>query len=446
MKWLWLFLVPLFNSHLYSQDLFEKAVGGDTLGAAISQRTAFELNGYLRGDFYAGKVPNEDKAEMKSGYSELSLKFRIRRQDLGDAFAEVRFRWGHEFGEKIDEVGIREVYVSTYVGRFDFRLGRQIVVWGRADGFNPTDNITPEDPLVRSPNEDDRREGNFIIRSYFNYQPLRIEAIWVPIYEASVLPTSILSLPPGITFMAPDFPGANLENNSFALKTNLELASFDGSLSYFNGYNPSPGIGIVAKRVTPTGIEIDIMPRAYRLHVLGADFSTSLLRSIGLRGEFAYGMPFDDWESAYYIPNPDLQYVIGIDKEFDGTFSIILQYVGRHVFDFIDLAPPASPTEIPEHQIAFRNRLITFQRDEVIHAVSFRPEVKLMYETLSLEILGLYSFTTEELVLRPQAAYDIADALTFAVGGEIYSGPEDTLYGSLDSQLSAFFVELKSSF
>jgi hypothetical protein len=56
------------------------------------------------------------------------------------------------------------------------------------------------------------------------------------------------------------------------------------------------------------------------------------------------------------------------------------------------------------------------------------------------------NFTSNETLFRPKLTYDIADALTFTLGAELYSGPDDTLFGLVDSTLSAAFVELKASF
>jgi len=65
---------------------------------------------------------------------------------------------------------------------------------------------------------------------------------------------------------------------------------------------------------------------------------------------------------------------------------------------------------------------------------------------LNLEVVGLANVTTEEFLIRPRMVYDIADAFTFTLGGELYSGPEDTLFDFIDDHLSSLFVELKISF
>lgn len=434
-------ILLIFFTSLSAQSLFEKAEAQNK-----NKEKAYELNGYLRSTLYLGKVPGESEAEIKSGYGEASLKLRVRKMNFGDAYAEVRFRRGYEFNQSLSELSLREAYVNAYIGPFDFKIGHQIVAWGRADSMNPTDNITPKNMLARSPNEDDRREGNFLIRSYYNIHPVRIEAIWIPYFKASVIPTSLLPFPPNITLIEPDYPEARLKNSAFALRLNLELAALDGSLSYFNGINPSPGIDAKTSESFSQDLSLNVFLKSYRMHVFGADFQTTLAGTFGLRGEMAYRKPHGDYKSLYYIPNPDFQYVFGVDREFSGNFSIILQYIGRYVFEFRELKKPISPFELPEYELVRKNRLIQSQQYKWSHSLSLRGEQKFLSETLKIEVLGMINFSSNESYLRPRLTYDIADALTFAFGGEFFSGPDDTLFGTLDSSLNSVFLELKASF
>lgn len=436
-----LFLSLILCASLTAQSLFEKAEA-----SGKDKEKSYELNGYLRSTLFLGKVPDISEGEVKSGYGEASLKLRMRKGNFGDAFAEIRFRRGYEFKESISELNLREAFVNAYVGPFDFRIGHQIVAWGRADGFNPTDNITPKDMLARSPDEDDRREGNFLIRSYYNLHPVRFEAIWIPFFRASVVPTNLLPFPPGINLIDSDYPEARLRNSAFALRLNLEFAALDGSLSYFNGHNPFPGITADPPRIFADAVLLDIYLKSYRMHVFGADFSTTVAGSFGLRGEVAYRKPHGDYNANIHIPNPDLQFVVGFDKEFSGNFSVILQYIGRYVCDFTDLVKPPYPFDIAKYELEYKNRMIASQQYELSHSVSFRAEKRLLHETLKIEVLGLVNMTSEEFLLRPKLTYDIADGITFAFGGELYSGPDSTLFGTVDSHLSAFFTELKISF
>ena len=434
--------IILFSGSLLGQGLFEKALAGEP--EKTDDRTSFEMNGFVRGVLYGGRIPDRDKGEIKSAYGESALKLRVRKSGLGDGYAEMRFRKGFEFGEQLSELRLREAYVNLYAGPVDIRFGQQIVVWGRADGFNPTDNITPKDMLARSPDEDDRRVSNFLLKTIFNLSPLRVEAVWIPVYEPSVLPVRLFPFPAGTFLGESDYPDWDLSNSGFGIKLDLGLPSWDGSISYFYGFNPFPGIITGDPVIHDMVLGVPIIPKAYRLNVVGADFSTTL-GSLGLRGEFAYRKPSEDYTAFIHIPNPDIQAVLGLDKTW-GDFSLILQYIGRYVLDFQELTVPADPLEQMTYELALKNRLLASQQNEISHSVSFRPALFMMHETMTLEAAGMYNFTTEELLIIPKWSYDISDALSLTLGGEIYTGPDNTLYGLVDQTLSALFMEFRISF
>ncbi len=54
-----------------------------------------------------------------------------------------------------------EGYAAVHFARADLHLGKQIIAWGRADGINPTDNVSPCDFTLLLPFEDDQRFGGF---------------------------------------------------------------------------------------------------------------------------------------------------------------------------------------------------------------------------------------------------------------------------------------------
>ena len=379
---------------------------------------------------------------------------RARKGSWGDGYTEIRFRRGTEFNESLSEVQLREAYVNLYMGNFDVRIGQQIVVWGRADAFNPTNNITPQNFLIRSSDEDDRRMGNFLIRTSYYWNPFRFQLLWVPQYVPSVIPIplQLFQLPLNTYFDNPIHPDSRLKNSTIAAKADLEISDFSGSISYFRGYMPMPGV-TVKEPYTSENFEIfiPIAIKSYRMDVFGADFSTTV-SSFGLRGEAAYRHPVDDYvpqkedliDSTLYIPNPDFQLVLGLDKSI-GDFSIILQYIGRYVFEFTDIN--YTKFVFPQiKELENRNRMIASQLDEISHAVFMRPSLSLLHETIDMELLAYYSITTKESLVKPVFSYDLTDDLTVKVGGEWYSGPDNTLFGTIERALSTVFAELKVSF
>jgi hypothetical protein len=181
-----------------------------------------------------------DSAEMKANYGELSLQLRTAKTTFGDGFADARIRYGQQGNVTGTFVDLREAYVNAYLGPFDLRLGKQIIVWGRADALNPTNNLTPVDFRIRSPLEDDIRLGNVGARAFLRFPMGRLEGVWMPNYLPTELPP--VGLPPLVAFGAPRFPSPEIRNGLIAGRAHLELAAFDMSVSYLNGYAQLPGL------------------------------------------------------------------------------------------------------------------------------------------------------------------------------------------------------------
>jgi len=423
---------------LFAQGLFEDAISSEPEISGVSGE--FELNGYMRGGMHFWDEYDSDKVELQSGYGELSLKLRARKEDLGGCFSELRFRKGHEFGAALEDLTVREAYIDGYTGPFDFRIGQQVVVWGRADGFNPTNNITPVNILAKSADFDDTRMGNTLVRTWLNMRAFNLEGIWIPVYSPSIPPLEFFDISEGVTFSETGvYPAHRLEESGFALRAGLQLPSIDCSASYFDGYNPTPGLDA---DILLTGL--NFIPTAFRVRALGADYSFSA-GSYGLTGEAAYKECYKDHTTASYLPNPEIWYVLGVDRTL-GDFFLLGQYIGKYIFEFEELKKPGSVFELPAYEVALANRLFLLQHDRISHSASTTVSLDLMHETLKLEFSAVYNFTTEEYVVKPLVSYSLADALTFSAGATIFDGPEETLYDMTRDMFSSVYTEVKYSF
>lgn len=393
-----------------------------------------DLSGYLRTALYLGEADGKPRLQTKGKYGEASLKLKVKSDRFGSALAEIRLKSGTEYGENSSPVEIREIYTAFSLGRLDLRLGKQIVVWGRGDNINPTGNITPFDQFTLSPEEDDRRIGNFLLRSYYNFRGFRIEAIWVPVYKASVLPGDL-----GGSF-GPDeaheeYPDASLDHSSLALKIERSgQGGLDGSLSYYYGFSIYPGLD--SSNYLETG---SLTYRSFRVQVFGADLALNLGR-VGFRFEAAYKKPSTDHRLSSSIANPELFYVAGFDKN-PGDWTFILQYCGRTVLRFRALDP-----ENPLTPLLARNRALSGQSKELQHAVSCRIERKWLHESLSAELLGYYNFTTAEGLVQPRFRYQVNDRLSLCAGARIIWGDPQTAYDLLAEIVNAAYLEIKISY
>lgn len=443
--------------------LFESAGSSSDTGTSTSDSSgiSFELGGYVRGDTFVGVLPGTSTPGINAAYGELSLQPTVRKGTWGSAFADMRFRYGQQLTDNALFLDLREAYVNLYAGPFDIRLGKQIVVWGRADAFNPTNNISAADFRIRSPMEDDRRLGNIGARVYLNLLPFRVEGVWMPLYVATTYPD--VAVNQFVRFQEPAFPGLSLGSGLFAGRLHIELEKFDASVSYLNGYAPLPGFnynGYLGGNgmVTADRPAVYIARTAYKHHVVGGDFSTTIADWLGVRGEAAFRSPMQQ-ASLPYTPKPDLQWVLGVDHEF-GNLMIIAQYLGRYTFnwepkkplgggeqDLIDAGDGNPSVERGlRDQVFNANQMLFNQLRELQTLVSLRAEWKLMHEKLSLSALGLANFSTEEWALMPKVGYQITSGLSAYVGGEIYWGPEGTLFYNIRESLSSGYVELRASF
>ncbi len=415
----------LISPALKAQSLFESSL----LESCSADEAKYQLNGFLCSGIFGNNKNILDK------YAEAALKLSVTGNKYGDAYVEMRSR-ASGITTSGNDIWLREGYVSLYLGQFDFRVGQQIVVWGRADGFNSTNNITPADFTVYSPDEDDKRQSNFVAKGTYNFQPFKLEANWIPYYRATELPIENAALPTNVYWGETQLPRDTWKNSSIGLKLDYQGAKFDGSISYFNGYHKMPSLGY---NIITSGIEAYTQP--YRVQIPGADFSTTT-GSYGLRGEFAFTLPDIAPDSLFSTPCKQLEYTLGIDREW-GNFSLIVQYVGKYVFDFDKYIASTNPLT---NLVNVWNRMLFSQTSQWNNSVSLRPSFELLNQTLTSELLGLYNFNTEEWLCLPKVTYTITDALSCCIGAQLYGGSSNTLYKFMGEVRNSGFVEVQLAF
>ena len=161
-------------------SLFDSALGGDTESGTIVD--SYSINGILK----TGVFMDDDFSDTKETYFIGDVELRVDKDDYGKAYADIKF----EDLKDESSVYLREAYIDMYLKKWDFRVGKQIVVWGRADGVNPTDNLNPRDMSLYTFDEDESRMANFMLKANYNFYPFTVEFIVVPSYEEGQFPMS----------------------------------------------------------------------------------------------------------------------------------------------------------------------------------------------------------------------------------------------------------------
>lgn len=452
---------------LWAQSLFENAESisaGETSPEAAGVEAAapsaeagaaglgLDLGGYVKGGIFAGRNEGAEPV-LQGAYGEFALKGEAEKADWGRALVELRFAAGDNRGPETGAVpDVREAWVETQAGPLAVRLGRQIIVWGRADSINPTNNLTPMNQVALSSEYDDTRLGNELLQATAKLsQELSVTGIWVPQYRPDVLPLAMVELPASITVAGTAYPDDRLANSSWAFRAEITTGPVDGSVSYYRGYETLPGFDSLLSAAGMT-----LIPTAYRQQAVGLDFSTAV-EDFGLRGEVCYKQPDLSNEEYSYIPAARWEYVAGVDRTL-GDWNFLVQYSGVYVRDFKAveqpvLLDPFNPlaqmlyaAQLAGAEMAKINRLFTGTRDEISHAATAQIGWSGLAETLRVKLAGMYNFTTRDFAFNPSAAYDLADALTVTVGGLDVDGPEASLNRLVNRLLSTVYIEVKCSF
>lgn len=324
---------------------------------------------------------------------------------------------------------LREGYLSASLGDADFRLGKQLIVWGRADRLNPTDNISPRDYTLPVAEDDDQRLGAYAAKAVYNVNDFALTAIWLPTFSANVIP---LPHKPGLNFNE-RLPGAQ----QGGIKIEQSGSAIDWSLSYYHGLDLNPDISLSSVDRNGVNLQLD----HHRIRVFGADAATVLGR-YALRAEAAYTLTEDENGNDPFVKNPFFYMVAGGDRTFFEYLNINLQYYFRYVSRYRD------PTNISNpglRTVATQEAIISNQFVRSQHGLTFRIGNKWLNETLEGEIGGIVSLSRREFVIKPKLVYAFNDHWKGTLGGNLFRGENTAFYGRLQDN-SAVYAEIKFSF
>ena len=301
---------------------------------------------------------------------------------------------------------IREMYVETRQGDLDFRVGRQIIAWGRTDRLNPTDNLTPRDARLMAADIDEDRFGSLAAKASWNLTANdSLTLVLLPEFQANKSYSKYTEVIP-------------TANNQWAIKYDQSGKAIDWSVSYYDGYDLSPDLSA------------SYIYEHYRTKVLGMDIATTI-GSNRFALESAYTQTQDMNGTNEYIKNPFLYTVIGVEHDFGNNTSGIVQIFNRHVYNY------TTPTADGLYHAIFSSQL-----DRNQDGISIRIAKKWLNETLETELAGSTLLERNGYSLRPRVTYLWSDSIKLLAGYEYYEGNSNTYYGYLKKN-NTLFMELR---
>ena len=330
--------------------------------------------------------------------------------------------------EKTQSV-LREGYVSVSKGMTDFRIGKQIIVWGRADQMNPTDNLSPRDNSLFVAENDDQRMGTFALKATYNFPELALSGIVLPYFQPNRQPIVAGN---GVVF-AETVPAGN----QYAIKLEDSGHTVDWSLSYFYGFDLNPDFSIESFQAGTLAVSL----QHHRIKVLGADCATVVGR-FGLRAEAAYTWTEDVDGSDPFVKHPFFYAVAGADRTFFEYLNINVQYFVRRISNYTD---PNSIADPLVRGVALQQAVASNQLDYIQQGASMRVNNKWMNETLEAELAVVINFSRHDYFLRPKLSYSLDDHWKGSIAANVFHGDNDTFFGLLEDR-TATYVEMRYSF
>ncbi|WP_322095823.1 DUF1302 family protein [Peristeroidobacter agariperforans] len=342
-----------------------------------------------------------------------------------EGWAELEARGAHD--DSHWDGRVREAYGQLSTDTLEIRAGIQIIAWGRADAINPTDNLAPRQLTLLTREPEDQRFGVPALRMSWYSESTSASIIWLAGFEPSELP-----LPPGAPFTTQE---PENESHQWAARLEYVGGEFEGSLSWFNGYDVLPSQALPAASPLPI---INLLHE--RVRIAGLDFAKTIGR-FGVRAEAAYSSPVDAKVGAIFARQPQWYVVAGGDRTFGEYLNVNLQTYYRNVTASA-LTASSDPSQLA---VSRALAIATQQFNSSDFGLSFRISNQWLHETLEVSISAVASLTRSGHLLRPVVRYRFRDNWSIAAGAEIFGGSNRSAFGALQKNCAGY-VELRRGF
>jgi len=343
-------------------------------------------------------------------------------------------------GVIVDEVEaeLREFYLEADWKKNYFTLGKQQVVWGKADGLKVLDVVNPQS----------FRE--FILEDFDNSRiPLWMvnverpigswdaQFIWTPDQTYHALPENgatyaftsnqlVPSASPGVVVNLRDVdrPKRFFADSDVGARLSTFWKGWDITLNYLYQYTNYPVL-FQRIRINPAGPVVVIEPRYERTHMIGGTFSNAFGDWVA-RGEIGY------FTSHFFLTNnvsdpdgilesPELTYVFGLDWT-----GVRDTFISAQLF---------------QSWIADSSRGLV--RDTVDTNMTFLARREFLNDTLQAEILWIVNTKDGNGLIRPKITYEVQDNVKAWVGADIFYGDRNGLFGQFkDNDRVVMGIEL----
>jgi hypothetical protein len=362
------------------------------------------LNGFVRN--YTGILLNN--GEYAIIQNTLDLKFEHGRDNV--AFKANPYIY--HFSDNKLEIDLREIFMDIYFETMDVRIGKQQIIWGKADGVFITDIVSPKD--LREfllPDFNEIRIGVTAVKFDYFFGDNTLELVWIPVFSPTRMPVE-----GSIWFPSLDFPmkpiineskqevKSSVENSELFAKYSVITSRVDFEIMAAYAWDDDPTlhttkmIDSLSQQLTG----ITATPQHHRLGIGGGSFSTTLSGWV-FRGEGAYynGKYFNSTDPVLadvVVQKNYLYYLVGVDYTL-WDINLSGQFVQQAILDY-------------EDQI---------MQDEFENTMTLLARGDFLRETLTLELFSYIGLNNNDALIRPRIYYDLSDGFEILFGANIFT-------------------------
>jgi hypothetical protein len=307
---------------------------------------------------------------------------------------------------------LREAYAHKDFGALSFRVGRQIIAWGRSDRLSPTDVFSPRDFTARVFDDDEQRNGADMATMRWQINPewsvTSITARFEPHHIAvGLLPTNRIEI------QAPVRP-------EYGLKIDRSGPGVDTSLSIFDGFDKAPRYKFASSG--PNGTFQSTHPR---MQMIGADFAMPVSRW-SMRGEAAYFRYPMNCSGCSPKARTVQRLVVGADRDFLESSNLNIQYFGVRRFDYTD---PQTQPMLLRSLTEGLNRL-NGEFGNIERGVAIRISQRLLNDAFKTELSGIFDMNHSSKLWRTRISYAFNDKIKIQAGVDKFAGQQQSYFGS----------------
>lgn len=363
------------------------------------------------------------------------LRLRVNSETDSGSFAERAANYSSMNGALIDskhvELSLREFYVDGEVYEhaslpdMEWRVGKQQVVWGQADGLKVLDQVNPQSyrEFILESFEDSRIPLWMVNLTLITGEASTLQLLWVPdtsyhelaqkgsLFEISAAErVPIISPLPGQSVSVAEInkPSRAFKDSDVGVRYKVFWDGWDITLNYLHHTLDTP---VFYQDQSASAIQIQ--PDYERSHLLGASFS-NVFGEVIVRAELGYQTDtyhYADTASTSGVNHhQELASVLGLDWQGIEDTLISVQW--------------------------FRSQLFSYQgstiREQTDQTLSFLFRKHFDNQSWKTEILALHSLNHEDGLIRPKASYLWLSNLEVWLGADVFYGERNGLYGQFD--------------